>query len=591
MKTDNADLHHQRVLHNRGVGLGLTAVLLSLLSACGAGGSGTLTGNLMDGYIKGAKICIDLNSNGSCDASEPTATTGNKGSFTVTAPTGTDLSAVHLLAEVPVGAVDEDTPNTPLIKAYKMMAPASTPLVVSPLTTVVSTHIKDGKTLSQAQAQARTDMGLPADHDFSKDYVAKADTAAHNVAKMMAAVLAEKVGSAPPDLTKLKSALDIGKLYGARAYASNSVDSIISDIQNPQTVALEAASSLLTNFDESVALPVVGFDGGDDSSLQVGPAGTTGKSLKITRNGGAVWAGAFVTLSKPIGFGNNSKSISANVYSPSSTVIKLKIEGGDGVSPIEVSSNETVQANTWQKLTWDFPSVDTAKQYTKLVLLPNLGTVDTNKSYYFDDFTLRPSTTFAFASAYKAGSGAGYSIVSKEGGAANYYFDEEPGRVLDWWRGVAPDDSVSSFYFGVGANSNNKPWGIGAYVKAPNNGVAAISTYTKVTLNIWGNDQLFAGNVKPKYAVILKAPKNSADCIAELKAEVASSAGGAQSYTVNLSNFTIQNACGLNNVSEVLQAGVAEVHIQLLGDNLQYSLNPDSGFYPNGLNIGPILFK
>ena len=173
MKSDIADLRLQKVLHNRGVGLGLSAALLSLLTACGAGGSGTLTGNLMDGYIKGAKVCIDLNGNGSCDASEPTATTGTKGSFTVTAPTGTDLSAVHLLAEVPVGAVDEDTPNTPLTKAYKMMAPASTPLVVSPLTTVVSTHIKDGKTLSQAQAQARTDLGLPADHDLSLIHISE----------------------------------------------------------------------------------------------------------------------------------------------------------------------------------------------------------------------------------------------------------------------------------------------------------------------------------------------------------------------------------------------------------------------------------
>ena len=204
----------------------VTASISAILSGCGAGGFGTLSGNLMDGYISGAKICIDLNGNGVCDSNEPSATTASKGSFTLTAPNGTDLSAVHLLAEIPANAVDEDNPGATIGVPYKMLAPASTPQVVSPLTTFVSTHLKDGKTLSQAQAQARVDLGLPSDHDFSKDYIARSDAASHNVAKMVASVLTETVGSKTPSLENLKSAISYAKPFAASAYAASDVSNI-----------------------------------------------------------------------------------------------------------------------------------------------------------------------------------------------------------------------------------------------------------------------------------------------------------------------------------------------------------------------------
>lgn len=79
--------------------------LIALLSACGGEGSTSLSGAVIDGYIRGAIVCVDINSNLQCDAGEPTGTTGAGGQYTIN--TSIDVTGYNIVAEVPVGAVDE----------------------------------------------------------------------------------------------------------------------------------------------------------------------------------------------------------------------------------------------------------------------------------------------------------------------------------------------------------------------------------------------------------------------------------------------------------------------------------------------------
>ena len=64
---------------------GMSLALAVLLCACGGGGSSsnstTLSGAVIDGYIEGAKVCLDVNANGLCESSEPTATTNSQGQY------------------------------------------------------------------------------------------------------------------------------------------------------------------------------------------------------------------------------------------------------------------------------------------------------------------------------------------------------------------------------------------------------------------------------------------------------------------------------------------------------------------------------
>ena len=219
----------------------LTALSLAtaaLIAACGGGGSAspgptTISGAVIDGYITGATVCLDLNRNNVCDASEPSAVTTTNGAYSFVVPAGTDLSSrstMHLVVTVPSTARDSDAPTAAIVP-YKMLAPADMPTVISPLTTAVSARmIANGESLANARIGARTDLNLPVAYDFAKDYVATNDAAAHNVAKVVAAYLAVTIGTAAPTSTNLNAALTLAKAAALAAYGSSDVSATVSGI-------------------------------------------------------------------------------------------------------------------------------------------------------------------------------------------------------------------------------------------------------------------------------------------------------------------------------------------------------------------------
>lgn len=365
---------------------------------------------------------------------------------------------------------------------------------------------------------------------------------------------------------------------------------------NDNTVAAQSSqafdTSKLATFDETVALTFVGFDGAEATSIAAGPTGGTGNALKIIRTGGQVWAGAKLT-GMTLGVTSTKNTFSARVHSPTAGIpFILKLEGNGDTG--EITANETVAVG-WQTLTWTVPSGKIGPVRDVVAFFPKLGTLGAGEIYYVDDVklitgttTVAPSAELVFSSKYgDRAAGSSTEWISAEGGFAGRYIQEDVGA-LSWWTGIAPNDDVPSFYFGYGVPSANKPWGFGAYVSAPSNGVAAVSSYTNVQISVWGNDQLI--NTRPNLTVLLQgAPVNG--CTAKVKGNIAVVANGAQTYTLPLSGFSLEAACAYSSVSQVLAGGVAEVHLQVLGSNLQYTVAGDPGFYSNGLNVGPIKFK
>ncbi|MFO1393153.1 MAG: Ig-like domain-containing protein [Steroidobacteraceae bacterium] len=178
---------------------------------------------------------------------------------------------------------------------------------------------------------------------------------------------------------------------------------------------------------------------------------------------------------------------------------------------------------------------------------------------------------------------------SAEGGDAGTYIDTSVATQY-WWNGVAPGDATPNFYFGYGINSGAKPWGFGAYVKAPANGTVDVTAYSNLKIAVWGNDELM--NTHPNLTVILKGPVVGG-CTSELKGNIAVTAPGAQNYTLPLSGFSLQTPCGYATAAQALAAGVAEIHVQVLGANVQYVTVAGGTVsdYANGLNVGPISFN
>lgn len=144
----------------------LSAISISLLTACGGGSSSpeskepvqttppakqvaeTIVGKVIDGYVSGATVYLDLNGNGQLDDGEPSAVTGENGEYRL------DLDAseydckayVPMVVDVPVGAVDSDLGE--VTEAYQMVMP---PLLenafektdITPLTTILWDTFKD----------------------------------------------------------------------------------------------------------------------------------------------------------------------------------------------------------------------------------------------------------------------------------------------------------------------------------------------------------------------------------------------------------------------------------------------------------------
>jgi hypothetical protein len=257
-------------------GVAATLALASGLALTGCGGGGItgseIGGRVLDGYISGAKVCLDSNNNLRCDADEPMATTVAGGKFTMFVPDGTVMGQAKLLVEVPVGAIDEDDPTNPIAVAFKLRGLANTDSLISPLTTAVQAYIDAGKTVAEANSAVLGDLGLSGDLNLNADYVAAQQVGIHNVAKVLAAVLQDSPSQTP---TQLKTALVSLAPYAASAYAQNTaIDT---------TEATRLAGVWKTSATQSIAF-ASGFTAVDAASVGYAYQGLT------TEGGAFNWA-------------------------------------------------------------------------------------------------------------------------------------------------------------------------------------------------------------------------------------------------------------------------------------------------------------
>jgi len=185
----------------------LILVSASLLFGCSAfddddksSSKTSLTGKVADGYLQGARVCLDLNSNKVCDDGEPSTISEAGGVFNLDGVTQQQLDSAPLLVEVIVGeTIDEDNPSTAISKKYTLTAPAGYEFI-SPLTTMVQSEIED-KGITPEEAKGAVQAKLGTTLDLEDDYVAgseSGDDAAeferlHKVAQVTTVVLQNNI--------------------------------------------------------------------------------------------------------------------------------------------------------------------------------------------------------------------------------------------------------------------------------------------------------------------------------------------------------------------------------------------------------------
>lgn len=370
------------------------------------------------------------------------------------------------------------------------------------------------------------------------------------------------------------------------------------------------SGTVLANFDD-ITPPVAGYEGAEGSAIEAGPAGGgSGNSFKVLRSGGQVYALGIIETTVPVTA--DRRTISAQVYSPTAGIpMVLKIEGPDGANSGDVQANETV-VEGWQTLTWTFSGADVSKTYNKIVLLPNLGTVDAapGKAYYFDTLTLLAAAgggggTNAGVLTFSTGFAGGNRTV--EGGE----FGSFSGSNLDGYNcngdpancgsggefapGLAAADSYFFHYYQTATPAVDLYMGI--YVQAP--GVVGgfspsadtagvqVGSQTQLKFKLGQNAEWF-GSATNNFMIVMDLGKRfdvgGNACRLQLRRVVTPTAAAATDYSIPLSSFALVQDCAgaATSVAAALAASpVSQISFQGVGGGIALS----DGTRTSGANL------
>ena len=195
---------------------------VALLSACGGGTFSLIpavtNGAVIGSYFKNAKVCLDLNNNGVCDAGEPSSTSDSQGKYSLP---GSDASVV---AEILPGAIRFDpatNTSTPIKSKIVLRAPKEAPGIVSVHSTSVVSEMEINKlSLDDAKAKVAAGLGVSADKLLS-DYNSLAASDADKV--KLSAANDDGLQRIQTSLAAAKSGDDVKKLLSS---ATNTLDKI-----------------------------------------------------------------------------------------------------------------------------------------------------------------------------------------------------------------------------------------------------------------------------------------------------------------------------------------------------------------------------
>jgi len=269
------------------------AVATLAMTGCGGGSTAptnstatTFSGKVIDGYIEGATVCLDLNNNQACDTGEPTdkSIAGGGYKLDVTGLSADKIKAAHLLTVIPTTAKDADDGGKTLAEAgksaFNLLAPAAayvatdgtlSSAVISPLTTLVSHEIIAGNNmpLATAESNVRGRLKLASATDLRQDFVANKDTSLTEKAQMVAMTIAEvKKASLADTVAKptdqqallaalnylqtqvaaLQTAFDAAKVANANAKPVDAVKTALAtDTAKPATADLVSQAKQVTD--------------------------------------------------------------------------------------------------------------------------------------------------------------------------------------------------------------------------------------------------------------------------------------------------------------------------------------------------------
>lgn len=180
-------------------------------SSPSASSPASITGRAIDGYIRGAKVCLDTNYNMICDSGEPSSMTGSGGVYTLNV-TQAQLNSYPIVVETIANSSYDEGRGVYFTKTLRMSAPAGV-TTITPITTMVQKRIKDGNsTKAQAETYVANLIGIPTNKLYS-DYIAGNDSGLTNKAESIAGFIQDYNGTIGTQTLEQKVQDGWSKLY------------------------------------------------------------------------------------------------------------------------------------------------------------------------------------------------------------------------------------------------------------------------------------------------------------------------------------------------------------------------------------------
>jgi len=178
-----------------------------------------LNGQVIDGYLENALVCLDINDNDSCDAGEPSQRTNSMGEYTFQAGES-DSTKYRVIAVIDSQTRDSDNVNADgsntTVLADAMYSTPPGKRLLSPLTTLVDHEMRiatAGTSMMALEQKVKDSLALDESVSLFADHIAMAKTnpkyiQVHNIARVVAKSLGEakgdEAGKTPRDILKAR---------------------------------------------------------------------------------------------------------------------------------------------------------------------------------------------------------------------------------------------------------------------------------------------------------------------------------------------------------------------------------------------------
>ncbi|MFC2127695.1 hypothetical protein ACFLRU_04865 [Bacteroidota bacterium] len=165
-------------------------------------------------------------------------------------------------------------------------------------------------------------------------------------------------------------------------------------VEMTKEITVSAPTNLPVDFEIFDTSVLSGFDGGVMTVIDNPNKSENNNSDKvgqIVKNAGQVWGGNIITLSEPIDF-STKKLVKMNVWSPRA--------GGKLLFKVENISENTINYeqevvltgnSEWEEVVFDYSAIDVTKEYQKIILIFDNGTMGDGSSdftFYVDNISL-----------------------------------------------------------------------------------------------------------------------------------------------------------------------------------------------------------